>query len=144
MLLCWFLDVSFHVICFAFAAASPQPLTPAHCFKTLGSDWLGGLLGCWVTVVDFLFRSVALLNCVLAYWLLDGSSRSIVYFRSWTSKSFLMPKTVIWEAWCLHFGTLAPFWYLGHAHWETVGAARKTWGSGVNILSILKRFGDLI
>ena len=37
----WFLDVTFHIV-FS-AAASPQPLTIAHCFKTLGSDRFDGL-----------------------------------------------------------------------------------------------------
>ena len=55
MLARWFLDLSFHVINLAFAAASPQPMTLAHCFETLGSGRFGGLLGRWVLVVWFLF-----------------------------------------------------------------------------------------
>ena len=61
----WFLSVSFYAICLAIAAASPQPFTPTHCFKTLGSDWLGGLLGCWVLVVGLLFRDISLLSCAM-------------------------------------------------------------------------------
>ena len=54
MLARWLLDVSVCVIRLAFAVASPQPLTLAHCFKTLGSDRFGGLLGCWVVGCWFL------------------------------------------------------------------------------------------
>ena len=62
-----------YVICSAVAAASPLPKTLlAHCFETLGSDRRGGLLGCWVMVLSFLFRSIVLLRCVLARWILEG------------------------------------------------------------------------
>ena len=63
---CWLLDVRFDVMCSAFAAASSHPLTLAQCFATLGSDRFGGLLGCWVSVVWFLFCSISLLKCMLA------------------------------------------------------------------------------
>ena len=49
----WFLHVSFYVMCSAFVAASPQPLTLVHCFKTLGPDRYGGLLGRWVWLFGF-------------------------------------------------------------------------------------------
>ena len=49
------LDVGLCVSRLVFAAASPQPLTLAQCFKTLGSDRFGGLLVCWALIVWFSF-----------------------------------------------------------------------------------------
>ena len=39
-----------------------------------------------------------------------------------------MPKTVIWETWCLHFGTLWDHFGTSGAPWETVEAAGRTCG----------------
>ena len=55
MLARWVPDVSFDVMCLAFAVASPQLLTLAHCFKTLGTDPFGDLLGCQIWSFVFCF-----------------------------------------------------------------------------------------
>ena len=88
--------------CWAFAAASVQPLTIAHCFKTLGSDRFDGLLVCWVFVVWFLFYSVPLLKCLLARWLLAVGCLAFLQ----TYLRFLVPEVVISHACCLHFRIL--------------------------------------
>ena len=110
-----FLGASFHSIVFAWAVASLslQLLAIAHFFKTLSSDQFDGLShGCFVGVW-FLFYEISLLKCVLARWLLSVFKALYVWNRKWWS--FLVPKTVIWEAWCLHFGTLGSYFgILGH------------------------------
>ena len=71
-----FLDVSFHTIYLALAAASLQPVTFAHCFKTIGSTRSDGLLGCWVFVVWSLLVIFLCWNvCWLAgFWVLDAEN----------------------------------------------------------------------
>ena len=49
-----------------------------------------------------------------------------------------MPKTVTWEAWCLHFGTAGYHFGTSGVPWETVGAA------GVDILRTLEQFRNPI
>ena len=40
----------------------------------------------------------------------------------------MVPKFVIWEAWCLHFGTLGGYFSSFGAPWATLGAAGRTRG----------------
>ena len=62
----------FYLIRSAFAAASPQPFTLAHCFKTLGSDVLAA---CWLVGLLLLgFRFTSFLYCnvwwLAGFWML--------------------------------------------------------------------------
>ena len=41
---------------------------------------------------------------------------------------FFGAQSVIWEAWCLHFGTLGSYFAILGAPWATLGAAGRTCG----------------
>ena len=55
---------------------------------------------------------------------------------------FLVPRTVIREAWCLHFGILGSYFGILGAPWATSGAAGRTrWDPGSHVYRFWHDFG---
>ena len=48
----------------------------------------------------------------------------------------------IWEAWCLHFGTLGDQFGVSGAAWRIIGAAGWTRGAGTGFQMISGQFGE--
>ena len=64
---------------------------------------------------------------MLTRWLLGGCSQSNLTSETGNYRFFVL-HTVIWEAWCLNYGSLGSYFAILGAPWATLGAAGRTCG----------------